>query len=210
MISFFQLENNAINLCNECDHEHMLEQYATTAYSPIKNWPDGSMAPHEATGMPDADHCNPSMYSWQPPEETHLICPECPLYLEVSFKQAVVPNKITIWVPYLDMSLAGSEMTDTFKDIVLVYIDGSTESIGNGTAQCDSPFTKPLYVNKKVSSVRIYISHVGVFIDAVKLTSVIGHPNCSECQPLRYLIQRDPPFNSGQEIRVQTARFEDT
>jgi hypothetical protein len=189
----------------------MLEQYATTAYSPIKNWPDGSKAPHEATGPPDADNCNESPYAWSLPDTTRLYCENCPLYLEVGFKQAVVPKRITIWVPHSDMFSGGDKpLLDVFKDIVLVYTDGSTESIGNGTAQCDSPFTKPLYVNKKVSTVRIYISHDRVFIDAVKLTSGIGHPNCSECKPLHYVIRRNPPFDSGQEIRVQTARYEDT
>ncbi len=208
MTSIFKLGNNAINLCNECDDEHMLEQYATTANSSVLNWPDGSKAAHQAIGMPDADNCDLSQYSWRLPEEIAMNGPDSP-YLEVGFKQAVVPNRITIWVPHSDMYENSDVPLDAFKDIRLIYVDGSTESIGKGAAQCDSPFTKPLYVKKKVSGVRIYVSHVGVSIDAVKLTSGIGHPNCSRCKPLRYVIRRQPPFDTGDEITVPTARFED-
>lgn len=176
----------------------MLEQYATTAYSPKESKPDGKYAAHQAIGPPDADHCGLTRLSWKPDE----LYPETiSNYLEVGFKQAVVPTELAIWVPY--------KSKDAFSRIVLIYIDGSTESIGNGTAQCDSPFMKALYVKKKVSKVRIYVSGPSVCIDAVKLTSGIGHPNCSKCKPLHYVIRREPPFDIGHEKRVATARFED-
>lgn len=191
-------------MCNECDDQQMLEQYAATAFSPTSNIQrHGSNEPYQATGPPDGGHCSPSKKAWQPPEELYIRNPDIQLYLEVGFKQAVVPKEITIWVPYSDA------IQDAFSDIVLVYTDGSTQSVGNGTAQCDSPFTKKLYVEKKVASVKIYVSHVSVCIDAVKLTSGIGHPNCSNCKSLRYVVRREPPFDTGHEIRVPTARFED-
>lgn len=132
-----------------------------------------------------------------------LDCPECKLYLELGFKEPVVPNEITIWVPY------SGEQSHAFSNIVLIYVDDSSESIGSGTVQCDSPYTKQLYVKKKVASVRIFVTHQSVCIDAVKLTSRIGHPNCMKCKPLHYVIKRDPPFDTGSERRVATAHFED-
>ena len=179
----------------------MLEQYATTAHSSIQTLRDRARAPHKALGPPDAEYCVPTGFSWQVGDDT-IHCPNCPLYLEVGFKHAVVPNEIEIWVPYFEDS-------PPLSDIVLIYVDGSKESIGNGTAQCDSPFTKPLYVKKKVARVRIYVSDATVCIDAVKLTSGNGHPNCSKCNPLRYIIRREPPFDTGHEITVPTARFVD-
>ena len=179
----------------------MLEQYATTAYSSVQNSGDRSRAAHKALGPPDAEYCNLAGFSWYVADDG-LLCDDCSLYLEVGFKHAVVPNEIAIWVPFFETS-------HPLTDIVMMYVDGSKESIGNGHAQCDSPFTKPLYVKKRVARVRIYVSDPSVAIDAVKLTSGIGHPNCSKCKPLQYIIRRDPPFDTGQEIRVGTSRFQD-
>lgn len=179
----------------------MLEQYATTAYSSVQNLGDRTRAAHKALGPPDAEHCNPAGFSWQVGDDI-IDCFNCQLYLEVGFKHAVVPNEIEIWVPSFGDS-------PPLSDIVLMYVDGSKESIGNGTAQCDSPFTKPLYVKKRVTRVRIYVSDASVCIDAVKLTSGIGHPNCSKCKPLKYVIRREPPFDTGHEITELNARFVD-
>ena len=195
-------------MCNECDEELVLEQYATTAYSSIRTRNAYSSitakdSPYHATGPPDSEHCKPSQKSaWKHPENV-MACSDCQIYLEVGFKQAVVPNAIAIWVPFLDHE------SSTFADIVLIYTDGSRESIGNGTAQCDSPYTKQLNVKKMVASVRIYVPNQTVSIDAVKITSGIGHPNCTKCRPLHYIVRRDPPFKTGHETRVPTARFED-
>ena len=193
----FNAGENAKNLCNECDDDKVLQQYAVTALSSLKSY----RKPHEAIGPPDAEQCSPSPLAWLADEVTAYECLDCEIYLEVGFKQAVVPQLITIWTP------CSSNDRETFKDIVLLHVDGTEKSIGGGIAQCDSPYTKPIYVEKKVASVRIYVSDMSVCIDAVKLTSGIGHPNCSKCLPLRYVVERNPPFDS--EIVVPTAHFED-
>lgn len=195
--------NNAKNLCNECEEDKVLEQYASTASSPMSSKPDGNSAPHQAIGPPDAKECDSSALAWQPyTYENENTCTNCPLYLEVGFKEAVVPTSITIW------NTGGAH--EPFSDIQLIFTDNTSQSIGNGTVQCDSPFTKPLYdVRKKVSKVRINVSSYNVLIDAVKLTSEVEHPNCSQCEPLEYIIHRNPPFDTGPEVRVSTTRYED-
>lgn len=195
--------NNAKNLCNECEENKVLEQYASTAYSPMPSKPTGSNAPHQATGFPDAEHCNMNPLAWRPDcdDADKYDYTLNKLYIEVGFKEAVVPTAITIWVCW--------GANNAFSDIKLIYTDGSVESIGNGTAQCDSPYTKPLYVKKKVSKVRIHVPHATTSIDAVKLISDVGHPNCSKCESLRYVISRKPPFDSGAETEVHTTHYED-
>ena len=195
------LGNNARNLCNDCEENKVLEQYASTAYSPMPSKPTGNNAPHQATGFPDAEHCNVNPLAWNP--DTIFVNDDDhdKLYIEVGFKEAVVPTAITIWVCW--------GANNAFSDIKLIYTDGSVESIGNGTAQCDSPYTKPLYVKKKVSKVRIHISQPHTSIDAIKLISDVGHPNCSKCESLRYVISRKPPFDTGVETEVHTTYYED-
>lgn len=189
---------NALNGCHECREDRVLRQYAVTAQSPIPAKPNGYWAPHQAVGAPDAEPCHLSAPGWSAFSTPSDPCADC--YIEFGFKEAVIPTSLSVWVVW--------NPSDSIHNIQLVFSDGSEESLGNATAQCDVPLTMALRVHKKVSGIRIHVKGVTV-IDAIQLTSSVNHPNCIKCQPVEYLVTREPPFPSGQPERVKKTRFED-
>lgn len=191
---------NAMNRCHECRRNSVFQQYAVSAHSPVPAKPNGYWAPHQAIGAPDAEPCYPNPQAWTPLTQAKVLCPEC--FIELGFKEAVVPTSLSVWVTY--------RPKDGIRNIQLFFTDGTNASIGNATAQCDAPLTLPLKVGKKkVSKVRIYVSDPSTGIDAVQLTSAVDHPNCLKCKPVHYLVNRDPPLPSGTPERVDTTRYED-
>lgn len=188
---------NALNGCHECREDRVFKQYAVSAESPIPDKPNGYWSTHQAVGAPDAEPCILSPQGWNPFSSTEH-CPEC--YIELGFKEAVIPTGLSIWVVW--NAKAG------ITNIQLIFEDGSEQSLGNATAQCGAPLTMALRVNKKVSKIRIEVGG-STEIDAVQLTSSVNHPNCINCQPVEYLVTREPPFSSGKRQRVRKTRFED-
>ncbi|XP_044175227.1 pappalysin-1-like [Acropora millepora] len=189
---------NALNGCHECREDRVFKQYAVSAESPIPDKPNGYWSTHQAVGAPDAEPCILSPQGWNSFSSTEH-CPEC--YIELGFKEAVIPTGLSIWVVW--NAKAG------ITNIQLIFEDGSEQSLGNATAQCGAPLTMALRVNKKVSKIRIEVGG-STEIDAVQLTSSVNHPNCINCQPVEYLVTREPPFSSGKRQRVRKTRFEDS
>ncbi|EDO34671.1 predicted protein, partial [Nematostella vectensis] len=189
---------NAMNMCHLCAKDDILEQYAVTAFSPIKeNRPNGYWAPQQALGAPDAKRCVLDPKAWNPMQKAPRSCPNC--YIELGFKEAIIPTELSIWVTW--------HPKNGISDIWLIFFDGTHESLGNATAQCDSPLTMAVRTHKKVVRVRIYTY---TSIDAVKLTSSVSHPNCRRCKPVHYLVSRDPPFLDGQEQVTKTTGLRDS
>lgn len=189
---------NALNGCHECREDRVFKQYAVSAESPIPAKPNGYWSPHQAIGAPDAEPCNLTPQAWSAFSSTEL-CPEC--YIEFGFKEAVIPTELSVWVVW--NAKAG------VTNIQLIFEDGSKQSLGDVTAQCDAPLTMALRVNKRVSRIRINVKG-STEIDAIQLTSSINHPNCLNCEPVEYLVTREPPFFSGKPQRVEKTRFEDS
>lgn len=191
---------NALNGCHECREDRVFQQYAVTAESPNPVKPNGYWAPHQAIGAPDAEPCNMTPIGWTPfTPYTMDHCSEC--YIEFGFKEAVIPTSLTLWVIW--------SSKDGISDIQLIFTDGSEQSLGNATAQCDAPLTITLRVRKRVSKVRVHVRNPSTVIDAIQLTSSVNHPNCLKCEPMEYLVTRKPPFPTGKSERVKTTRFED-
>ena len=188
---------NAVSGCHECRENRVFQQYAVTAKSPKPPTPNGYWAPHQAIGAPDAEPCILTPKAWTP--LTMADCQEC--YIELGFKEAVIPTRLSVWVT--------RESKAGISDIQLVFTDESRQSLGNATAQCDSPLTIALKVKRKVTKVVIYVNNPLTAIDAVQLTSSLNHPNCLKCEPMEYLVTRIPPFSSGKSERVKATRFED-
>lgn len=190
---------NALNGCHECREDRVFQQYAITAESPNPGKPNGYWAPHQAIGAPDADPCNMTPIGWSPDTIYSMDhCSGC--YIEFGFKEAVIPTRLSLWVVYASK--------DGISDIQLIFTDGSEQSLGSATAQCDAPLTITLRVKKKVAKVRVHVKN-SIVIDAIQLTSSVNHPNCDKCEPMEYLVTRTPPFPTGKTERVQTTQFED-
>lgn len=189
---------NAKNMCHYCRENSVLRQYAVTAYSPISDKPNGFWAPHQAIGAPDADPCELSPKAWSPLLKTPS-CSNC--YIELGFKEAMVPTSLSIWVSW--------HSNNGISDIQLWFEDSSFKSLGNATAQCDTPLTIAIKTDKKVSKVRVYVRDPYTCIDAVQLTSSVLHPNCIRCKPLEYHVTRDPSFTSAKPVVVSQTRFID-
>lgn len=185
---------NALNSCHECREDRVFQQYAKTATSSVPPKPNGYWSPHQATGAPDAKSCNLSPHGWSPVAHYEGG------YIVFGFKEAVTPTSMSLWVVW--------NSKEGINDITLIFVDGTEKSLGNATAQCDSPLTMPLKVNKNVSKIRVHVKEMTV-IDAIQLTSSVNHPNCRECEPIEYLVSRQPPFPPGRAQRVKATRFED-
>nr|XP_006817135.1 PREDICTED: pappalysin-1-like [Saccoglossus kowalevskii] len=185
------------NECNECSHDNTLIQYAKTAYSPNPSWSFGDTS--QATGPPDAEHCDVSGKAWMPKD---IDCENC--YIELGFETNIVPIQLSIWVAW--------NPSDGIKDVVLVFKDGTEQSLGAITAYCDMPYTTQLFVGRRViEKVRIHVTNQYVSIDAVQLTSEKDHPVCKECKPLRYIIHRTPAFTLGEHrVTVQAPYYHDS
>ena len=136
--------SNAINKCHECWENSIFQQFAVTAWSPNPAKPSGNWAPHQAIGAQDAQPCSASPRAWLP--ETRS-CPDC--YIELGFKKAVIPSRLSIWVPY--------NPKDGIRDTQLIFSDKTEKSLGNATAQCDEPLTIPIKTNKKVISLLLLV-----------------------------------------------------
>lgn len=189
---------NAKNMCYKCKESSVLHQYAVSAYSPIADKPNGYWASHQAIGAPDVDPCRLSTSAWSLLQK-QPSCPNC--YIELGFKEAVVPSGLSIWVNW--------HSSNAISDIQLWHEDTTFTSLGNATAQCDTPLTMGIKTDKKVSKVRIYVRYPYTSIDAVQLTSSLQHRNCLPCKPLKYHITRTPAFTSAEPVIVTDTRFTD-
>lgn len=192
---------NALKGCHECREDKVFQQYAVSAWSPCPSRPNGYWAPHQAIGAPDvAKPCIMSVVGWSP---FRMQCSET--FIEFGFKEAVIPTKLSVWVLF--------SSKDGITDIQLIFADDSKLSLGHFTAQCDAPLTIPLTpysLTKKISNVRIYLKkEISTVIDAIQLTSSVDHPNCLKCDPMKYLVTRDPPFPEGSSVPVDSTQFED-
>ena len=80
---------------------------------------------------------------------------------------------------------------------------------GSAYALCDMPYTKRVVINKATKKVRIRPSGNNIGIDAVQLISEENSQHCKGCPRIEYIVSREPPFQSGEPMRVKTTRFED-
>lgn len=78
-------------------------------------------SPEQITGPPDvADRCVPDGRSWV---HNSITDGEQPRSVEVSFKRAVVPIGLKLWIT--------NDAKDSISDVVLVHMDGTFTSLGN-------------------------------------------------------------------------------
>ena len=80
---------NVHEVCNHCQEDSSIMQYATSASSPNPSKGTSHWAPHQATGPPDAESCMPSTFSWMPDV---YVCDE-PCYIVLGFKYPVIPRR---------------------------------------------------------------------------------------------------------------------
>ncbi|XP_053380167.1 pappalysin-1-like [Mercenaria mercenaria] len=175
-----------LGLDRGCDLENALHQYAYTAtasHSGVR-W-----SPSEATGFPDADHCKPSRYAWKPyHSSTHPGCDFDSCWIELWFKQPVIPSRVSIWV--VDIR----EDTDIYVEVITV--EGETIPLGDVPAYCDMETTVLVSTdNKLIDRVKIHTMDSYIAIDAVEVVSQPDFPTCSNKKFPKYKITRDPPFD---------------
>ncbi|KAM4722913.1 pappalysin-2 [Rhinophrynus dorsalis] len=207
-------EREAGSICGSCAADGSIHQYVHHASSTRACDSSGYWTPEEAVGPPDVDQpCEPSLQAWSP--ELHLyhtnVTVPCPqpngCMLELHFQRPVIPQTLTIWVTYLSPNLSSS-----LSDVEVLLEQGETIHLGSMEAFCDMPLTIKLTPDQNVSGVRIYTFDERMEIDAALLVSIPSNPLCLSCNPVRYRVLRDPPFQRHHHgIWTQTHRsFTDT
>ncbi|XP_077986925.1 pappalysin-1-like [Glandiceps talaboti] len=186
--------------CSNCNNDNTLEQYAYTAFSPNPSRQLGLWDPTQALGPPDAEYCDASTKAWLP-DPLNTICDDC--YIELGFKIPVVPIALSLWVAW--------NPSEGKTELKLIYTDNMEESLGTINAYCDMPYTMRLNVYKKVKAVRVHISSPYTSIDAVQIVSDHSHPVCQPCKPIKYVLHRMPPFETGVNvITVDSPKYIDS
>lgn len=86
------------------------------------------------------------------------------------------------------------------SNIELITDTGKSLHLGAQHVFCDMPLTLRLDTQgAAVAAVKICTFDEKMEVDAAMLSSGAGSPQCSNCQPVLYRIQRQPPF-SGKPL----------
>ncbi|AWP04620.1 putative pappalysin-2 [Scophthalmus maximus] len=184
--------------CGDCEKDGIFHQYAYEATSPRICDTSGYWTPEEAVGPPDVEQpCDPSLQAWSPElslYDTNVTSP-CPdtegCTLMLRFLHPVVPHALTLWVTYI------SSNNPAIANIELITDMGKSINLGPQHVFCDMPLTLRINThNAAIAAIKLCTFDEKMEIDAAMLSSGPGSPLCSNCRPLLYWIQRQPPFNS--------------
>uniref|UniRef100_A0A3P8X2W6 Pappalysin 2 n=1 Tax=Cynoglossus semilaevis TaxID=244447 RepID=A0A3P8X2W6_CYNSE len=184
--------------CGDCDTDGVFHQFASEAASPRICDTSGYWTPEEAVGPPDVEQpCELSLQAWSPElslYDTNVTSP-CPdtegCTLTLRFLHPVVPRTLTLWVTYISSS------NPAVANIELMTDTGKTISLGAQHVFCDTPLTLRLNTNNAaIAAIKLCTFDEKMEIDAAMLSSGPGCSLCSNCVPLLYRIQRQPPFTS--------------
>ncbi|KAF0047401.1 hypothetical protein F2P81_001034 [Scophthalmus maximus] len=178
------LHTSVIN-CGDCEKDGIFHQYAYEATSPRICPPDVEQP------------CDPSLQAWSPElslYDTNVTSP-CPdtegCTLMLRFLHPVVPHALTLWVTYI------SSNNPAIANIELITDMGKSINLGPQHVFCDMPLTLRINThNAAIAAIKLCTFDEKMEIDAAMLSSGPGSPLCSNCRPLLYWIQRQPPFNS--------------
>lgn len=95
-------------------------------------------------------------------------------------------------------------------NIELITEAGKSINLGPQHVFCDMPLTVRLDThNVAVAAIKLCTFDEKMEIDAAMLSSGPGSPLCSDCQPLLYRVQRQPPFSSKAPSPVTQQTFTD-
>ncbi len=186
-------------VCDLCQLDGSIVQYAFTASSPSPAKSATHWAPHQATGAPDAEACLPSTSSWMP--DVYVCDESC--YIVLGFKYPVIPKRfvrkrafvrflkffllffsnaerlrlktasrcrITVWVSWNGAT--------EIRRIELMSKDGSSHVLSDIAAFCDMPYTREIHMEKLVTKVDGFHTLRGVFFFLFQL--VIHLPYSSD------------------------------
>ncbi|XP_051004288.1 pappalysin-2 [Acomys russatus] len=189
------------SMCGSCTQDGAFRQYVHKASSGRVCDASGFWTPEEAVGPPDVDHpCEPSLQAWSP--EVHLYhmnmtvpCPDEGCSLKMLFQHPVEADTLTLWVTYLSVN-----SSKALFDIEILLEHKASVHLGPYNTFCDLPLTIKLYMDGKVSGVKVYTFDERIEIDAALLTSRPNSSLCSECRPVSYQVLREPPFSSGLPV----------
>ncbi|KAM9323172.1 pappalysin-2 [Pholidichthys leucotaenia] len=182
--------------CADCEKDGIFHQYAYEASSPRICDTSGYWTPDEATGPPDVeDPCDPSLQAWSPElslYDTNVTSP-CPATegctLMLRFRHPVIPHTLTLWVTYI------SSNNPVIANIELITDSEKSINLGPQHVFCDMPLTLRLDTHSDaIAAIKLCTFDEKMEVDAAMLSSGPGSPFCSECQPVLYWIQRQPPF----------------
>ncbi|KAK6167161.1 hypothetical protein SNE40_021256 [Patella caerulea] len=176
-------------VCSMCTPDNALIQNAVNATSPA---PTDRWSPEQATGPPDAEMCDSSIFAWMPKVYS---CTKKNCQIDLFFQYPVIPERLTIWVIW-NAALG-------IKKLRLYFEGGRSKTMKNLPAHCDMPFTTRLSVSRKITKLRIYTRDQYVAIDAVEVLSSRNNEICSGCRKLKYKIHREPPF-PGKHIQISS------
>ncbi|XP_072015800.1 pappalysin-1-like [Amphiura filiformis] len=194
--------------CGDCTEGDVLAQYASTAMASGTKTDYLFKVPERATGMPDAPRCKVSKFAWY--ADDGGSCANC--ILELGFTTPVIPNRLSVWINWIDEPLSGSDVRYEIRDIELVSATGAiVSSLGPKEVFCDMPFTTLVPgINEAVNRVRIHVTKY-LSIDAVLLESRPQNTDCQSCVHPLYNVHRDPAFDNGDEmVEVKHPYFVDS
>uniref|UniRef100_A0A8D2LSN0 Pappalysin-1 n=1 Tax=Varanus komodoensis TaxID=61221 RepID=A0A8D2LSN0_VARKO len=204
---FFEREVGSA--CDLCMEGQVLAQYAFSASSPMPCDPSGHWSPRGAEGHPDVEQpCKPDVRTWSPNSVVikQTVPPACPepqgCYLELEFQYPVIPEALTIWVTYVSPEWDSKE---AINDIKLLMVSGQNISLGPQNFFCDIPMTIRMdakKVNKEVLGIQIYTLDEFLEIDAAMISSVPESEQCASCQPIKYKVGREPPFQKDSSVII--------
>ncbi|XP_028980532.2 pregnancy-associated plasma protein A, pappalysin 1b [Esox lucius] len=196
---FFHREVGSV--CDKCTERRVLLQYASNSSSPRPCLPSGHWSPREAEGPPDVEQvCEPSVRTWSPNagiDSSSVGSPPCPLQgcmLQLEFHYPLVPDSLVVWVTFFSPE---ETQLPAIHNILLLTVSGLNVSLGPQNIFCDMPLTLKLSVDEEVYGVQFFTVEQHLEIDATLLISKSECPLCQACQPLRYHLQRQPPFSNA-------------
>ncbi|KAJ7993848.1 hypothetical protein DPEC_G00258960 [Dallia pectoralis] len=150
-------------------------------------------------GPPDVEQvCEPSVRTWSPNagvDTSSVGSPPCPLQgcmLQLEFHYPLVPDSMIVWVTFFSPE---ETLLPAIHNILLLTASGQNISLGPQNVFCDTPLTLKLSVNEEVYGVQFFTVEQHLEIDATLLISKPECPFCKACQPVRYRLQRQPPFS---------------
>ncbi|KAH3797262.1 pappalysin-1-like [Dreissena polymorpha] len=167
-----------------CDGNDALHQYAASARSSHHGvrW-----SPHQATGLPDAEKCSNSSYSWRPfNSNTQPACDIDSCWIELTFQLPVIPSRISIWVVDL--------RSDADLVVEITSPEGEVVAQFEVPTYCDLETTIPINTDKRINKVTIYTEDSYLAIDAVEVVSIPKMTSCTDRKLPKYILTRNPPF----------------
>ncbi|XP_062873923.1 pregnancy-associated plasma protein A, pappalysin 1b [Trichomycterus rosablanca] len=204
------------SVCDSCTEGQVFLQYASHSSSPKPCATSGHWSPREAEGPPDVEQvCEPSVRTWSPhagldsSSVGSASCPPQGCMLQLNFAYPLVPDSLTVWITFF--SSMESDLA-AIHNILLLTLSGNNVSLGPQSVFCDTPLTVKLAVEEEVYGVQFFTMDHHLEIDATLMASKPGHVLCQECQPLHYMLTRDPPFSNaphGLVFMDTTRRFTD-